>query len=92
MQVIFFLNWIHLYKDLCLILASFSNEKYVFVNSQKRITPVTYETNGASQAKKANREARQLYAPPSGKFSEKAGTYTQIRGRGGFRRGRGKRF
>ncbi|KAH3883153.1 hypothetical protein DPMN_007103 [Dreissena polymorpha] len=70
---------------------------------QKRFTPVTYDgsSNGASNAKKMNREPRQLYAPPSGKFSEKAGTFTgstrggssgrPFRGRG-FRRGSRGRF
>ncbi|WAR01951.1 API5B-like protein [Mya arenaria] len=45
---------------------------------QKRYTPITYEgsENGSSHAKKMNRESRQLYSPPSGKFSEKAGTYS----------------
>ncbi|XP_060568151.1 apoptosis inhibitor 5-like [Ruditapes philippinarum] len=73
--------------------------------AQKRFTPITYEgaANGASNPKKTNREARQLYAPPSGKFSEKAGSYVVgQRGRGGggrgggrgrgFRGGRGNRF
>lgn len=41
--------------------------------SQKR-TPITFETNGAG-GKKAHKEDRSLYHPPSGKFSEKAGTF-----------------
>ncbi|XP_059170630.1 apoptosis inhibitor 5-like [Physella acuta] len=64
---------------------------------QKRnITPITYdEANG----KKNNpKQARTLYQPPSGKFSDKAGSYTNYnirgnrggRGRGGFR-ARGRR-
>jgi len=44
--------------------------------SQKRITPITYEggEKGAG-GKKFNRGDRSLHSPPSGKFSERAGTY-----------------
>ncbi|KAL5006738.1 hypothetical protein ScPMuIL_015544 [Solemya velum] len=56
----------------------------------KRITPITFDA-GDPSAKKLNREARQIYAPPGGKFSEKAGTYQQQGGgRGSFRGGRGR--
>ncbi|KAL8614250.1 hypothetical protein ACOMHN_026467 [Nucella lapillus] len=62
---------------------------------QKRITPITYSSNGASDAKKPHKDDRQLYTPPGGKFSEKAGTFTN-RGRGGYRGGfqgrRGRNF
>ncbi|XP_005093506.1 apoptosis inhibitor 5 [Aplysia californica] len=65
---------------------------------QKRsITPITYDS---SNGKKVNpKQPRSLYQPPSGKFSEKAGSYDNysFRGnrgggwRGGFRgRGRGR--
>lgn len=50
------------------------------VNSQKRITPITYSSNGASAAKKVHKDDRQLYSPPSGKFSEKAGAFSEYRG------------
>ncbi|KAJ8299184.1 hypothetical protein KUTeg_023244 [Tegillarca granosa] len=56
---------------------------------QKRYTPITYDSEGAG-GKKANRETRTLYAPPSGKYSEKAGQFREGQGRGGFR-GRGGR-
>lgn len=64
---------------------------------QKRITPITYSSNGASAAKKIHKDDRQLYSPPGGKFSEKAGTFiNRGRGRGGFRGGfqgrRGRNF
>ncbi|KAK7098622.1 apoptosis inhibitor 5-like [Littorina saxatilis] len=63
---------------------------------EKRITPITYSSNGASAAKKAHKDDRQLYAPPSGKFSEKAGTFNRGGGRGGnrgaFRGRRGRNF
>ena len=36
---------------------------------------MTFESNGAG-GKKANRQDRSLYAPPSGKFSDKAGMFT----------------
>ena len=49
----------------------------VCVNSQKRITPITYSSNGASAAKKPHKDDRQLYSPPSGKFSEKAGPFSE---------------
>jgi len=44
--------------------------------SQKRPTfaPVTFDTNGATSKKVAKNDQR-IYSPPSGKFSEKAGTY-----------------
>ncbi|XP_061175441.1 apoptosis inhibitor 5-like [Saccostrea echinata] len=65
---------------------------------QKR-TPITFESNGAG-GKKHHKEERSLYHPPSGKFSEKAGTFTPPQGgrgrfnrRGNFRgRGRGQRW
>lgn len=43
---------------------------------QKRPTyaPVTFETNGAA-ARKVAKSDKKIYAPPSGKFSEKAGSY-----------------
>ncbi|KAL4225441.1 Apoptosis inhibitor 5 [Mactra antiquata] len=62
---------------------------------QKRFNPIKYESNGASNPKKTNREARQLYAPPSGKFSDKAGSFVNERGGGGGgrgNRGRGRGF
>lgn len=40
---------------------------------QKR-TPITFETNGAG-GKKPHKQDRSIYHPPSGKFSEKAGTF-----------------
>ncbi|ELU05589.1 hypothetical protein CAPTEDRAFT_153736 [Capitella teleta] len=50
--------------------------------------PVSFDSE---PAKKAFKGPREIYAPPSGKFSEKAGTFTPGgRGRGGFR-GRGGR-
>ncbi|KAL3842408.1 hypothetical protein ACJMK2_020427 [Sinanodonta woodiana] len=66
------------------------------VIGEKRFTPVTFEANGVSQAKKLNRQEREIYHPPSGKFSEKAGTFQTGgvgRGRGGgggFNRNRGR--
>ncbi|ESO91609.1 hypothetical protein LOTGIDRAFT_191299, partial [Lottia gigantea] len=54
-----------------------------------RINPITFESNGAG-GKKPHKNPRQLYSPPSGKFSEKAGNYTG-QGRGGYRGGRGGR-
>lgn len=62
--------------------------------TQKRFTPVTYEANGSSHPKKA---ARELYSPPGGKYSEKAGNFTENRGRGrgqsrGGRGNRGRRW
>jgi len=46
------------------------------VYRQKRSTfaPVTFETNGAA-ARKFAKSDKKIYAPPSGKFSEKAGLY-----------------
>lgn len=46
------------------------------VYRQKRPTfaPVTFETNGAA-ARKVAKNDKKIYAPPSGKFSEKAGSY-----------------
>lgn len=64
-------------------------------STQKRYTPITYEgaENGASHPKKTNREDRKLYHPPSGKFSDKAGSFTAgPRGRGFGTRGRGRGF
>jgi len=45
--------------------------------SQKRPTfaPVTFESNGASGAKKVAKNDQRIYSPPGGKFSERAGTY-----------------
>ncbi|KAK3102563.1 hypothetical protein FSP39_012213 [Pinctada imbricata] len=59
---------------------------------QKRFTPVSFETNGASGGKKAHKQERSLYAPPSGKFSEKAGTFQPGQGRGGRGGFRGRRY
>ena len=49
----------------------------LLVNSQKRITPITYSSNGASAAKKVHKDDRQLYSPPGGKFSQKAGAFSK---------------
>lgn len=60
------------------------------VAGQKRFTPITYEgdsSNGASAVKRSHsREDRQLYHPPGGKFSEKAGNFSPGQ-RGNFRGG-----
>ncbi|BFZ05160.1 hypothetical protein BsWGS_08198 [Bradybaena similaris] len=78
---------------------SSENTKALSIAGQKRnITPITYE---GSNGKKGSspKQARTLYQPPSGKFSDKAGSYSTFsynrggRGgqvRGGFR-GRGRR-
>ncbi|PVD34057.1 hypothetical protein C0Q70_05319 [Pomacea canaliculata] len=64
---------------------------------QKRITPITYSSNGTAP-KKTNKEDRALYSPPSGKFSQKAGNFYRggqggnQGGRGGFRGRRGQNF
>ncbi|KAH9518687.1 Apoptosis inhibitor 5 [Bulinus truncatus] len=76
-----------------------SNEsvKNLSPGQKRNITPITYDdVNG----KKSNpKQARTLYQPPGGKFSDKAGSYTNFnrggnrgggRGRGGFR-ARGRR-
>jgi len=46
------------------------------MHRMKRSTfaPVTFESNGAT-AKKVAKNDQKIYAPPSGKFSERAGTY-----------------
>jgi len=46
------------------------------LHSNKRPTfaPVTFDSNGAA-AKKVAKDDQKIYAPPSGKFSEKAGSY-----------------
>jgi len=36
---------------------------------------VTFDSNGASAAKKVAKNDQKIYAPPGGKFSERAGTY-----------------
>jgi len=55
----------------------------------KRKSDVT-EPNAAADSKPSSgKKERGLYAPPSGKFSERAGTYTETRGRGRGGRGRG---
>ena len=43
---------------------------------QKRptIAPVSFDSNGAA-AKRVAKNDQRIYSPPSGKFSEKAGTY-----------------
>ncbi|KAK7491464.1 hypothetical protein BaRGS_00017293 [Batillaria attramentaria] len=41
---------------------------------QKRITPITYGSNG-SGPKKIHKEDKVLYSPPGGKFSQKAGSF-----------------
>jgi len=43
----------------------------------------------AAAAKSAAKKERAVYAPPGGKFSDRAGTYTETRGRGRGGRGRG---
>lgn len=63
-------------------------------SGDKRVTPITFESNGSSANKKPHKDDRQLYSPPSGKFSEKAGAYNRGgvgggRARGGFRGRRG---
>ncbi|XP_046329770.1 apoptosis inhibitor 5-like [Haliotis rufescens] len=57
--------------------------------SQKRITPITFDSDG-SGGKKVNKQGRQLYSPPGGKFSEKAGTFPQGQGGPGGQGGRGR--
>ncbi|CAG5121929.1 unnamed protein product [Candidula unifasciata] len=68
------------------------NTKASPVTGQKRnITPITYE--GSNGKKTSPKQARTLYQPPSGKFSDKAGAYSTNTlsnnrgGRGGQRRG-----
>ncbi|XP_064634427.1 apoptosis inhibitor 5-like [Lineus longissimus] len=60
--------------------------------AQKR----TSSTESGAGGKRSFREERAIYAPPSGKFSDKAGSFPAGaggRGRGGFRgRGRGRGF
>lgn len=57
------------------------------VAGQKR-TPITFETNGAG-GKKPHKQDRSIYHPPSGKFSEKAGTFESNETRSQGQRGRG---
>lgn len=46
------------------------------LHSNKRPTfaPVTFDSDG-SAAKKVAKDDQKIYAPPGGKFSEKAGSY-----------------
>jgi hypothetical protein len=59
------------------------------------ITPVTFDSDAG--AKKPNKNDQKIYAPPSGKFSDKAGNYAGPAARGGqsggqsWRGGRGGR-
>ncbi|XP_041366505.1 apoptosis inhibitor 5-like [Gigantopelta aegis] len=72
-----------------------TNSKSVVSPGQKRITPITFESNGTGGKKPApnsKHEGQQLYAPPSGKFSNKAGNYPNTGERGGGGRGRGRGF
>ncbi|CAL1541163.1 unnamed protein product [Lymnaea stagnalis] len=74
---------------------SSENLKNPSPGQKRNITPITYDD---ANGKKSNpKQARTLYQPPSGKFSDKAGSYTNYnrggrggRARGGFR-GRGQR-
>jgi len=49
---------------------------YYVLFRQKRPTfaPVTFASNGAA-VKKVAKNDQKIYSPPSGKFSERAGTY-----------------
>lgn len=64
----------------CILLEHWQETVVLHVNSQKRITPITYSSNGAAAAKKVHKDDRQLYSPPSGKFSEKAGAFSEYCG------------
>ncbi|XP_047003170.1 apoptosis inhibitor 5 [Schistocerca americana] len=56
---------------------------------QKRHTPITFTSGDSSASKqpKTDKSPRELYQPPSGKYSNKVSSYTPTRGRG---RGRGR--
>jgi len=58
------------------IIHEFLHYSVCMVNRQKRSTfaPVTFESDGAA-VKKVAKNDQKIYSPPSGKFSEKAGTY-----------------
>jgi len=57
----------------------------------KRKSDTSDVTSGGDAAKTAAKKERAVYAPPSGKFSDRAGAYTETRGRGrGGRGGRGR--
>ncbi|GFR90347.1 apoptosis inhibitor 5 [Elysia marginata] len=52
-----------------------TNENTPAAGAKRNITPITYD--GSDGKKGANpKQARTLYQPPSGKFSDKAGSYT----------------
>ncbi|KAK6973830.1 Apoptosis inhibitor 5 [Biomphalaria glabrata] len=66
-----------------------SNEtaKTLSPGQKRTITPITYDD--ANGKKSTPKQARTLYQPPGGKFSDKAGTFTNF-SRGGNRGGRGR--
>ncbi|KAI0235197.1 Apoptosis inhibitor 5 [Lamellibrachia satsuma] len=61
------------------------------IPGQKRpaITPITFESDNSS--KKVSKNDRQVYSPPGGKYSDRAGTFPAgTRGGWGGQRGRGR--
>ncbi|GAB6021251.1 Apoptosis inhibitor 5 [Chamberlinius hualienensis] len=62
--------------------------------SVKRHTPITFDEDSASKTKKLatpGKTFREIYIPPSGKYSTKVGNFSFPRGSAGGRRGRGGR-
>ncbi|RUS81945.1 hypothetical protein EGW08_010290 [Elysia chlorotica] len=54
--------------------ATEANENAPSAGTKRNITPITYESSDGKKGSNP-KQARSLYQPPSGKFSEKAGSY-----------------